>query len=373
MDSLTPVIRPRSWSRGPADPPGSAPVRKPLGPSEATDILTGLERLVVGQQTALRQLSLLLAMHALGSARAHAPNAIVIGPTGVGKTYALSVACRAMGLPFVATDATLLVPSGIVGEQVEDLLEGLVRAADALVSSAPASRRQDDELELAGRGVILIDEFDKLAAPDDDPLWKQAERRGIQRRLLKLAEGANLRVGVKHHEPGTPDRYIDTSGILLIVAGVFDGLYSARWRPGHTAWSLRREGTGVTPSDIVEAGFLPELVGRFPVHIVFDALTAPDLVGIIDHDEASPLTAWRHYFDAAFQASLRLDEPTKWVVAERAAALGLGARGLQHVLFPVLCAKASQLVGAHGGQEVVLRVSDFLPDAASAAIATPLQ
>jgi ATP-dependent protease Clp ATPase subunit len=114
----------------------------------------------------------------------------------------------------------------------------------------------------------------------------------------------------------------------------------------------------------VDAGFIPELVGRLPVVIVFEPLTTTDLVGIIDHADVSPMATWRHYFDSVFHARLGLDEAAKWVVAERASSLGMGARGLQHVLFPVLSAKATELLGNGDREEVILRASDFLPAAA---------
>lgn len=357
MDNASQAIQPRSWSPGARN----GPQRDPDQALKATEILDGLERFVVGQRPALREVSLLLAMHALGGGSFRAPNAIVIGPTGVGKTHTLSVASHALGLPFVATDATSLVPSGIVGEQVEDVLEGLARSAESLLSSARVPRKQDDDLELAGRGVVLVDEFDKLAAPEDgSALSRHAERRAIQRRLLKFAEGARLRVGIKQHDPGYRDRFIDTSGILLLVAGAFSGQLGNAWwgrGPGRSDRISKR----AVPADIVEAGFIPELIGRLPVLIVFEPLTTADLVSIIDHDEVSPMASWRHYFDIVFHARLGLDEAAKWVIAERASGLGMGARGLQHVLFPVLSAKASEFLDSDGREEVVLRASDFMP------------
>jgi ATP-dependent Clp protease ATP-binding subunit ClpX len=286
----------------------------------------------------------------------------------VGKTHALAVAAHALGLPFATTDATMLVPSGIVGEQVEDVLEVLVDAAGAHLDSSRVGRRRDDDLALAGRGIILIDEFDKIAAPEDDPSWRQAERRTIQRRLLKLAEGARLRVGVKRHDAESRDRFLDTSGILLIAAGVFEGSSGGAWSGDPSGFTTRR----ISPSDIVGMGFTPELVGRFPVLIRFDALSVPDLVRIIDHDEVSPVGAWRCYFDTVFGATLRIDDAAKGRIAERALGLGLGARGLQHVLFPILSAKATELVGSRGSREVVLRVSDVLPEIAAVSIAPGL-
>jgi ATP-dependent Clp protease ATP-binding subunit ClpX len=316
----------------------------------------------------LRELSLLLAMHSLGGAGHRAPNAIVIGPTGVGKTHSLSVASKLLGLPFVATDATSLVPSGIVGEQVEDVLDGLVSAADAMLAARRGRRRRDDDLELAGRGVILIDEFDKLATPDDLRGSVSADRRTIQRRLLKLAEGARLRVGVKHHETDYRDRFLDTSGILLIAGGAFSTLSASPWQ----AMSLAG-GRHLGPGDIIGVGFIPELVGRLPLLIAFEPLAAADLVAIIDHVGVTPLASWQRYFGAALGVGLRLDEAAKWVVAERAAALGLGARGLQHILFPVLAEKAWQVLHEGRASDVVLHASDFLRETAAIPVATRVQ
>ena len=366
----TTAIRPRSWSPAANGPAKSIELSELRAPQETAAILAGLEGHVVGQRRALAELSLLLSMHALMPAGRRSPNAIVVGPTGVGKSHSLAVASGLMGLPFVATDATSLVPSGIVGEQVEDVLEALVDAADALLSASDGRRRRDDDLELAQRGILLIDEFDKLAAPDDGTSWGRVEKRVIQRRLLKLAEGARLRVGVKHHVDDRRERFIDTAGVLLLVSGAFSDL------PTLGPWSLarvRRDGRRITSADIIAAGFIPELVGRLPILIAFEALSARELVGIIEHDGVSPLVVWRHYLDLALDADLELDEAAKWVVAERAAALGLGARGLQQVLFPVLASRAGELARSDTRQVLTLRAADFIPESAATPMALPVQ
>jgi ATP-dependent Clp protease ATP-binding subunit ClpX len=360
VSTVAPVIRPRSWSgirgRTPSDAATGGPGEVPRSPSQ---ILARLEREVVGQRDALGGLSLLLAMHALRPRASRAPNALVIGPTGVGKTHALAVASRFMGLPFVTTDATSLVPSGIVGEQVEDLMEALVASAAGILAASGQARLPDDEVALAQRGIVLIDEFDKLAAHDDGTSGSRAERRVIQRRLLKLAEGARVRVGVKRHADERPDRFIDSSGVLLIASGAFSEL------PFH-----RRR---VVSMDIISAGFIPELVGRLPVIIAFESLSPQDFVAILDHDGVSPLALWRHYFETALMAGLHLDEGAKWVVAERATSLGMGARGLQQVLFPVLAERARALVGAAERREVTLRATDFMPQVTGLPVGAPVQ
>jgi ATP-dependent Clp protease ATP-binding subunit ClpX len=186
----------------------------------------------VGQERAIAELSLVLAMHAVRTPGVPAPNAVVVGPTGVGKTHSLAVASQVMGLPFVATDATALVPSGIVGEQVEDVLGNLVVAAESLASAAGRRVARDDGLALAQQGIVLIDEFDKLAVPVDRATSSnQAEKQVIQRRLLKLLEGARHRIGVKRHDE-SPDRFIETAGLLVLVSGVFEEPRTAGRRPG---------------------------------------------------------------------------------------------------------------------------------------------
>lgn len=353
-------IQPRSRQRtaGPgqhaAAGPGSAPVRT------AREIQALLARQVVGQERAIGELSLVLAMHTLRAPGGGAPNAVIVGPTGVGKTHSLAVAAQVMGLPFVTTDATSLVPSGIVGEQVEDVLGSLASRADVLLSASGRGRSPDDDLALAAHGIVLIDEFDKLAVPVDRPTSSgQAEKQVVQRRLLKLLEGSRLRVGIKRHDDVTPDRFMGTDGILVLVSGVFDEPRAARPRLVHPAGPGGRR---LQASDLVAAGFLPELVGRLPVVIEFERLSTHELVGIIEHEAVSPLVVWRHYFERAFNASLRLDEAAKWVAAERAAALDMGARGLHQVLFPVLAELAQETTRSRSRQVLTLGASDLMAE-----------
>jgi ATP-dependent protease Clp ATPase subunit len=105
-------------------------------------------------------------------------------------------------------------------------------------------------------------------------------------------------------------------------------------------------------------------VGRLPLIITFAPLTAADLVSIIDHDDVSPLAAWRRYLGPALGADLQLDEAAKWVVAERAEALGMGARGLQHVLFPVVAERTRDVATGASPRDILLRAADFMPEAA---------
>jgi ATP-dependent Clp protease ATP-binding subunit ClpX len=367
-------IEPRSrrgtGDPGPATAAGSAAKGAAPRPRTARAIEARLARRVVGQERAIAELSLVLAMHAVRTPGVPAPNAVVVGPTGVGKTHSLAVASQVMGLPFVATDATALVPSGIVGEQVEDVLGNLVGAAESLVSAAGRRGARDDKLALAQQGIVLIDEFDKLAVPVDRATSSnQAEKQVIQRRLLKLLEGARHRIGVKRHDDA-PDRFIETAGILVLVSGVFEEPRTAGRHPARRAAS---DGGRLTAADLVAAGFLPELLGRLPVVIEFEPLSTEDLVAILELEAVSPLAVWRTYFERALNASLRLEEAAKWVAAERAAALEMGARGLHQVLFPVLAELARETPRSRSRRVLTLGAADLMGDLPVAQVAGLLQ
>ena len=320
----------------------------------ARQLRAHLDTLVVGQVHAKVQLSVLFSMHLswFNQQRklSNSPNAILMGPTGVGKTHTIRTAAAYLGLPFVSLDATSLVPSGILGYQMEDVLGDLVKAADEMLAGSGKTRTKDDDIELARRGVIFFDEFDKLAVPPDRTSSAPDGNHSIQRRLLKLVEGAVLGTSVRQHSLSSkPDRVIDTSGILVLAGGAFAGIEDNRIRSKRPE-ELKRELSRSTPNlvvsaDIINYGFIPELVARLPVLIDFVALEETDLTQILDIPEISPLQVWLDHFQGIGKA-VTIDDEAKRYAARMAISLRMGARGLQQVIFPYLAALAYEVEGS---------------------------
>lgn len=310
----------------------------------AHEIKAHLDSQVVGQEAAKIQLSVLLSMHLswfMHEERMHrSPNAILIGPTGVGKTHTIRVASEYLKVPFIAVDTTSIVPSGIVGLQIEDVLADLVRLADGILTQEGKERHVNDDIELARRGIIFLDEFDKLATVEGSNNEANLSLRLVQRRLLKLIEGAILGVGVLGHTTDIDRRTarsIDTSGILVLAAGAFAGIESNKIRAQRPE-QLKRELTNpdvVVSADIIAYGFIPELVARLPILVQYEPLAQQELYEIMNRPIISPAQVWIDHFKQLGK-ELKINDEAKALVAEKAAHLTMGARGLQQVLFPHL-------------------------------------
>jgi ATP-dependent Clp protease ATP-binding subunit ClpX len=305
-----------------------------------------LDTKVVGQELAKVQISILLSMHLSWfrnqERSRRSPNAVIIGPTGVGKTHTIRVAAEFLKVPFVHVDTTSLVPSGIVGLQIEDVLADVVREAGDILKRENRAEKKDADLELARRGIVFFDEFDKIRYKQNGAGDSHADTMSVQRRLLKLADGAVLSVGVRGHQSQVP-RNIDTSGMLILAGGAFVGVDDKGVRSLRSA-DLARDLASCNPNlvvseDIVHYGFMPELVARFPVLIEYCQLGADDLLRILDMAEVSPLQVWVDHF-AQFGKELLVTEEAKRFAIKRTLALGMGARGLQQVLFPALAGLA---------------------------------
>jgi endopeptidase Clp ATP-binding regulatory subunit ClpX len=266
------------------------------------------------------------------------PNVLLLGPTGVGKTYLIRILAKLLGVPFVKADATKFSETGYVGNDVEDLVRDLVRTANG-------------DVELAQYGIIFIDEIDKIASCEE--LGRDVSGRGVQVNLLKLMEDTEVSIvapnditaqmsamvsfGTKRGKRET----IGTRHILFIMSGAFDKLNAhVRRRTSASAIGFGRNINGdpgddflhlATTADFVQYGLEPEFVGRLPVRVACEHLKKDDLAQILLRSEGSILRQYESDF-MGYGIELTFDEEAIYAIADLAVAENTGARGLMTVL-----------------------------------------
>ena len=315
------------------------------------DIRDYLDRFVIRQNEAKKVLSVAVCDHynhvrrciedaALREAEYAKHNIMLLGPTGVGKTYMLRCAARLIGVPFVKADATKFTETGYVGHDVEDLVRDLVKAADG-------------DVELAQYGIIFLDEIDKVATQSTP--GKDVSGRGVQINLLKLMEDTEVGLfsqtdligqmqAVMNMQRGEDagHKTISTKHILFIVSGAFDKLaenVKSRLSAAQIGFSEGASGEWedseflrqAATQDFIKYGFEPEFIGRLPVRVVCNALSIEDLQAIMLSSEGSILDQYRSDFEG-YGIEFNLMSDAVRSISEHAHAENTGARGLMTVL-----------------------------------------
>jgi len=308
------------------------------------EIKKHLDDFVIGQDTAKKILAVAVYNHfkrlnyvsKIDDVEIDKSNVILVGRTGTGKTLLAKTIAKLLNVPFCIADATVLTQAGYVGEDVESILSRLLQAADF-------------DVDQAEKGIVFIDEIDKIARKGDNPsITRDVSGEGVQQALLKLLEGSIVSVppqgGRKHPEQKLIQ--IDTKNILFICGGAFDGIeriIASRVNRQSIGFShVQKESIEedsllkyITPADVKDYGLIPELIGRFPVLSHLEPLKPEDLKRILTEPKNALVKQFVRLFELD-EIKLSFDKDVLDFIVEKAVEFKLGARGLRSICEAIL-------------------------------------